>query len=149
MTTPTIERARWFPEMPPALDGESSDAYTDRLTGADRTGRVPYDHSRNRQCSIGYHDECSERGVRTGVFGDCHCPCHTEAGALELRLHELEETAVALYAIATGRLRDEMKRPGWSGRILDGEAERIAAITSRRPKLAEWYLRPEKETTSP
>jgi hypothetical protein len=69
----TIERGRWYPEMPPALDGETDDQYTDRLTGADRSGRSPYDHRRNRQCSIGYHRECSDpQGVT------CECPCHKE-----------------------------------------------------------------------
>lgn len=65
--------AEWYPELPPALAGETDEAYTDRLTGADGTDRVPYDHRRNRQCSIGYHDECSDPlGER------CECPCHTE-----------------------------------------------------------------------
>lgn len=36
-----------------------------------KTGRVPYNHVRNRQCSIGYHDECTDpNGQR------CKCPCH-------------------------------------------------------------------------
>lgn len=69
----TVERARWYPEMPPMLPGEASEQYTDRLTGADGTGRRPYDHPRNRQCSIGYHGECSDpNGYR------CKCPCHRE-----------------------------------------------------------------------
>lgn len=30
---------------------------------------------RNRQCSIGYHEECSDRsGINHN--GDCGCPCH-------------------------------------------------------------------------
>lgn len=30
---------------------------------------------RNRQCSIGFHEECSDRsGVNWN--GDCECPCH-------------------------------------------------------------------------
>lgn len=73
-----VIRGRYFPEMPPALPGEDDHAYTDRLTGADRTDRRPYDHRRNRQCSIGWHGDCSD------PFGiDCECPCHqtsTEAG---------------------------------------------------------------------
>ena len=36
MNTVTIERGRWFPQQPPQLDGESDDAYTDRLTGLGR-----------------------------------------------------------------------------------------------------------------
>lgn len=65
----------YFPDMPPALPGESDEQYTDRLTGADRTGRMPYNHRRNRQCSIGYHDECSDP---SGAV--CECPCHAGAG---------------------------------------------------------------------
>jgi hypothetical protein len=69
---PEIARGRWYPGMPPALPDETPAAYTDRLTGADRTDRRPYDHARNRQCSIGYHDECSDPAGET-----CECPCHT------------------------------------------------------------------------
>lgn len=70
--TVTVERGRWYPNMPPRLPGEGRDAYTDRLTGADGTGRVPYDHQRNRQCSIGWHEECSDRDHS----GQCQCPHH-------------------------------------------------------------------------
>jgi len=79
VSTDIIERGRWYPEMPPALPGETADQYTDRLIGADGTDRRPYDHPRNRQCSIGWHDECSDPdGER------CKCPCHTPEGrALE------------------------------------------------------------------
>lgn len=74
---PVTERARWYPSPAPALageDGEDGDAYTDRLTGADGTGRRPYDHPRGRQCSIGWHLECSGwRGASS-----CECPCHAD-----------------------------------------------------------------------
>lgn len=93
---PETTRSRWFPEMPPALPGESDDAYTDRLTGADGTGRVPYDHRRNRQCSLGYHDECSDPAGES-----CECPCHTAAGRAEMRARDLEESVVALWALAS------------------------------------------------
>lgn len=66
-----VERGPWFPGMPPALSGETSSRYTDRLTGADGTGRRPYDHHRRRQCSLGYHDTCSDPAGE-----DCECPCH-------------------------------------------------------------------------
>lgn len=68
-----ISRGRHYPEMAPLLPGETIEQYTDRLTGADGTGRVPYDHRRRRQCSIGYHDECSDPQGK-----DCKCPCHTQ-----------------------------------------------------------------------
>lgn len=68
----TDTKARWYPAPPPPLEGEG-DEYTDRLTGADRTGRSPYDHPRNRQCSIGYHGECTDPQGQ-----QCKCPHHTE-----------------------------------------------------------------------
>lgn len=143
MNTVTIERGRWFPQQPPQLDGESDDAYTDRLTGADGTGRIPYDHARNRQCSIGYHGECSERERDPRTEGHCQCPCHTAAGALELRVWELEESVVALWAIASDRLPEGVtKRPGWGKRILAVEGDTVTEITTRRPDLAEWYIAP-------
>ena len=63
---------RWYPQMPPKLDGETAEAYTNRLTGADGTNRRPCNHRRGRQCSIGYHNECSDRTNS----GQCECPCH-------------------------------------------------------------------------
>lgn len=71
MTADEITKGRWYPMMPPALPGETDEAYTDRLTGADGTSRRPYDHRRNRQCSIGWHNECSDPEGHT-----CKCPCH-------------------------------------------------------------------------
>ena len=58
-------------DMPPQIEGETDAQYTDRLSGADGTGRKPYKERRLRQCSIGWHDECSDpRGEK------CECPCH-------------------------------------------------------------------------
>lgn len=57
--------------QPPMLSGETTGQYTDRLTGADGTGRRPY-KDRNRQCSIGFHEECSDPEGE-----ECKCPCHT------------------------------------------------------------------------
>ena len=62
-----LVKGRWYPQMPPGLDSEDDSAYTNRLLGQDN----PYDHYRNRQCSIGYHNECSDP-----VGKDCECPCH-------------------------------------------------------------------------
>jgi len=82
--------------MPPMLDGEDIDQYTDRLTGADKTDRRPYDHHRNRQCSIGFHDECTDpKGDR------CKCPCHDEDAkrklGILLRLIPGLERVIELY----------------------------------------------------
>jgi hypothetical protein len=67
----TVEKGRWYPAMPPALPGEDDGAYTDRLVGCAGEDMRPYDHRRNRQCSIGWHAECSDpAGVQ------CECPCH-------------------------------------------------------------------------
>ena len=138
MSTAATARARHFPQMPPALPGEGDGAYTDRLTGADGAGQIPYDHSRNRQCSIGYHGECSDPSGSV-----CKCPCHTAEGKLEMRVWELEESVVSLWAIASGKLPEPgSKRPGWDQRIIEGEGPNVRDITGRRPNLAEWYLRP-------
>jgi hypothetical protein len=66
--------------MPPPLEGEDGNAYTNRLTGADKTARVPY--RRFRQCSIGYHDECSDPEGK-----ECGCPCH----ALDAEIRVLQK----------------------------------------------------------
>lgn len=71
---PVVATDRYYPEMPPGLPDETSTQYTDRLTGADGTGRSPYDHRRFRQCSIGFHDECSDPAGE-----QCECPCHEVA----------------------------------------------------------------------
>jgi len=58
-------------DMPESLPDETNEQYTDRLTGADKTGKCPYPEYRNRQCSIGYHSECTDpKGEQ------CKCPCH-------------------------------------------------------------------------
>ncbi len=64
--------AHHYPGMPPKIGDESPTEYTNRLLGA--YGKThPYDHERNRQCSIGYHDQCSDpHGER------CECPCHRD-----------------------------------------------------------------------
>lgn len=86
---PSIERGRWFPEMPPSLPGETADDYTNRLTGADHLDMRPYDHIRNRQCSIGYHDECSERSTPF-ERRKCQCPCHPKPLTIENLTHALD-----------------------------------------------------------
>lgn len=70
--TTQVERGRWYPNMPPPLPGETDEQYTNRMLGVG--GSSPYDHSRNRQCSIGWHEECSDRDNS----GRCECPCHEE-----------------------------------------------------------------------
>ena len=81
--------------MTESLPGETDAQYTDRLTGADKTGRRPYAEHRLRQCSIGYHDECSDP---TGEI--CECPCHKltselwEAALRELLAYAAEQQAL-------------------------------------------------------
>lgn len=78
MTDDQIVRGSWYPNQPPMLPGENLDSYTDRLTGADRSGRRPFDHNRYRQCSIGWHNECSDRENHGAIDkkSGCGCPCH-------------------------------------------------------------------------
>jgi hypothetical protein len=89
-----IIKARWYPSPAPGLDGENADAYTSRLTGALGAELCPYDHARYRQCSIGYHTECSDpEGER------CKCPHHEDAapGVLSASLHSGALRLAALY----------------------------------------------------
>lgn len=58
-----------MPEAPEHIVGD--DQYTDYCTGADGTRKQPYQRQRNRQCSIGWHGECSDPAGE-----ECGCPCH-------------------------------------------------------------------------
>lgn len=64
------ERGTWYPTPPPSLPGETDDTYTNRLLDPNR---APYNHSRKRQCSLGYHTECSDQAGAT-----CQCPHHAD-----------------------------------------------------------------------
>ena len=136
----TTAPGRWFPRQPPAYDGEDDGAYTDRLLGVGQPS--PYNHPRNRQCSIGYHGECSERDMpmldpwpaliaAVDAGGrSCACPCHTREGQAALRIDLLEETVAALCA---------QIRPA---RRLAAEAEALyAQIIAAHPEYAAWYPR--------
>lgn len=103
--TETIEKGRWYPEMPPALNGETPEQYTDRLTGADRTDRRPYDHKRNRQCSIGYHDECSD-GRYGDYTGECECPHHTDPDYLTGEEQERADIRAEIQRLVTDAVYD-------------------------------------------
>ena len=54
----------------PAKAGENASEHTARLLKAAGT------HETNRQCSIGYHEECSERDE--GEHAMCNCLCHDD-----------------------------------------------------------------------
>lgn len=78
----------------PAYPDSARDAgveYTDYLTGAGahakgfnfatdpKTGKnYVYTPERNRQCSIGYHEECTDPSGET-----CGCPCHQLVALLQ------------------------------------------------------------------
>ena len=57
----------WDPPLPPKLPNETPRDFTDRLLS-----KGAYLEHRNRQCSIGYHDECTDQNGY-----DCKCPCHS------------------------------------------------------------------------
>jgi hypothetical protein len=106
-------KGRHYPEMPPRYVDETMDQYTDRLCGADKTGRVPYDHKRYRQCSIGWHDECS--AARNGDIGPggCECPHHTDPDYLTLDEQERrdyinEAARIIKMAILNGRIPEDI-----------------------------------------
>jgi len=54
----------------PEKDGESASDHTTRLLSHAK------EHRTNRQCSIGWHEECSEKDE--GEFALCNCLCHAE-----------------------------------------------------------------------
>lgn len=136
--TAVVAKGEFFPEQPPMLPGEDDDHYTNRLTGYLGEDLVPYDHDRNRECSIGFHGTCSEAGLspfesRAGLAASerhCKCPCHTMWGALALRVSELEEALAACWLSmgAVARQRYAAIGAGLVGKILDAH-----------PDFREWY----------
>lgn len=120
----STERGTWYPTPPPGLPGETGDAYTDRLTGADGTGRSPYNHSRNRQCSIGYHTECSDPVGMT-----CQCPHHTDTGP------DTEPAGVVVYGAAI--LADLWYLPTTTAQRVMAEAHDIGVDLRPGEALAE------------
>jgi hypothetical protein len=74
-----VTRVNLTAKYPPG-ENESAAAYTDRLLTLARQ------HGTFRQCSIGYHEECSDQ------FGEsCNCSCH--ALGIELTRDQLEAWA--------------------------------------------------------
>jgi hypothetical protein len=76
-----VERGRFFPDMPPGLPDETDTQYTNRLTGYSGRALIPYDHRRFRECSIGFHDTCSQRATPS-ADRRCQCPCHADADTI-------------------------------------------------------------------
>lgn len=62
-----MELTKLFPQRP----GEADGAWTDRVLSH------ATEHGTFRQCSIGWHGECSQR--RLGLDGECMCLCHDPA----------------------------------------------------------------------
>lgn len=70
-TSLEMRLARLLLAMPTPGEREVVKEYTDWCTGADGTNKQPYPQRRHRQCSIGYHFECSDPAGEV-----CGCPCH-------------------------------------------------------------------------
>lgn len=103
--------------------GETSDAYTDRLVRAGSELGI------NRQCSIGYHAECSDpQGVR------CRCTCHAEASAPEQSDEEKLRTVIAL-AIPDVIADAEMR--GYKRQLSDRVEHVLAAMILTDTEVAE------------
>ncbi|UYL87469.1 hypothetical protein SEA_PUREGLOBE5_106 [Arthrobacter phage Pureglobe5] len=64
MSGDRVELSALFPDKP----GEGAGRWTDRILSHAR------EHGTNRQCSIGWHEECSDPAGET-----CMCLCHDEA----------------------------------------------------------------------
>lgn len=75
-------KGSYYPNMPPLLDGEDNDHYSNRLIGVYGEDERPYDHRRNRQCALGWHNECSERTIIDADDRRCQCPCHSPDASL-------------------------------------------------------------------
>ena len=81
-------------DMPPKKTDETLEQYTDRLTG---NGDVPPPYCRNRQCSIGWHNECTDPAGKR-----CKCPCHCPPHATGERGWVKEEWRLVHMAPGSG-----------------------------------------------
>jgi hypothetical protein len=63
-----------IPQAFPIRDGESRESWTERLTRAAAKNGV------YRQCSIGWHEDCSQRR-EPGPDCPCNCTCHVTGAA--------------------------------------------------------------------
>lgn len=88
--------------------------YTDYLTGAHDAGPFNvspdkdyvYTPSRNRQCSIGYHDECTDPSGEA-----CGCVCHKLAEIIRRACAGCEtEVAPEAGSVDTARASSEAQR---------------------------------------
>ena len=134
-------KGRWYPAPPPGLPDEG-DAYTDRLTGADRKNNRPYDHARNRQCSIGWHRECTDPDGLT-----CQCPCHKDQ-------HEATRPLAPVLAAAGFRLAELYDLPdatGWrvmalagpflaANGVADPAGLRAALEQAYQSQITDWFI---------
>jgi len=74
-----VEMEALYPRTP----GETPEVWTGRVLSHSR------EHKVNRQCSIGYHEECSDpQGF------DCQCLCHTDAVVFTVEGHPKGEGQV-------------------------------------------------------
>lgn len=110
------------PPVPPRLDCETLEQYTDWLTGARKTGRRPYKEHRFRNCSLGYHEDCSDPEGK-----ECQCPCHQFE---RLRGEALALTPTTLWHIKEG---DQPMTPATAEAL--GEMCRLAAAAAEELRL--------------
>lgn len=129
----TIEKGRWYPDMPPMLDGEDSNRYTNRLLGAYGDEMRPYDHHRNRQCSTGWHEECSDPAGE-----QCKCPCHHDPTAIGLSPVYLRQEKSSVLALAS-RLTTDKAIPEAvtaNAAVLQKWMEAASSTDDRKDRLA-------------
>jgi hypothetical protein len=78
----------------PTLPGESAAAWTKRVLSHSR------EHGVNRQCSIGWHEECSD------PHGDsCRCPCHHPKADIYSVEGHAEGGAIVVTRVKRGKQR--------------------------------------------
>lgn len=138
-----LTRCAWYPDPPPRIVGEDINAYTDRLTGADKSGQRPYDHDRYRNCSVGYHPSCS---ALRDDDGGCGCPCHADQDPMEhmvdLALTSAAETFAGLYFLPTitaWRVMFSAAHAIRSGTVTDHDGLRVMLSKLYRSPIGPWF----------
>ena len=118
----------------PSKPGEGSTEYSNRVLGHAR------EHGTNRQCSIGWHDECSERAF--GEVAECNCLCHAEGAEIYSVEGHAEDGVVTVIRAERGKHRwppqDDEPETMWAWWVL-ARSETEAAVqgaTLERNRLA-------------
>jgi hypothetical protein len=137
MAATEVVKGRWYPMSAPALPGETPETWTDRVLGFQGKELIPYDHRRNRQCSIGYHDECSDPN---GI--SCECPCHKWRVNAEYHVDQWNEKVPVGTVVSFVKGSVEPPVATTSAAWVDGEWPMVELDTFPRPVELSWLVAP-------